>query len=153
MDSTNFPDTLEDAKRRVTRFAQTVAQTKARQNRKPSRDSEILAHMAHGSEKPSYSETPSGIQCSFCDKSGHSVQDCHSMRRWRAKNPKPQRSMTNRDNHRPPKSLEGSSVITSRRSRDDTASQQLPVQRRMLRRSPFCPPTFQRNPVGQVPTF
>ena len=81
MDTDRFPATLEDAKRRIDRFSQSSRQVGLHVRKTPRDQDSAFAHHAadHDDQKQ--------IQCAFCDKTGHSAQECFSLKRWRAKNP------------------------------------------------------------------
>ena len=59
--------------------------------RRPPREPDLLEQVAHGADQPTQLDNHGNIKCGFCEKSGNSAQDCHSMRRWRVKNPRPPR--------------------------------------------------------------
>ena len=79
MDTDNFPTTLEDAKSRIDRFAQSSRQVGLHIRKTPRDQDTAFAHTADRDDQKH-------IQCAFCDKTGHSAQECFSLKRWRLKN-------------------------------------------------------------------
>ena len=92
MGTPNFPRTLEDAKRRIDRFAQSSIQVglQYRGSASPGQSQDVFTHTANiPPESDRAKPKNQDIICAFCDKQGHSAQECHSLKRWRAKNSTP----------------------------------------------------------------
>ena len=92
MDMPNFPGTLENEKRRIDRFTQSFIQVglRYRGSASPGQSQDVFAHTANiPPESDRAKPKNQDIICAFCDKQGHSAQEYHSLKRWRAKNAKP----------------------------------------------------------------